>query len=283
MKINYKNTALGVIDDPKKYDFGFPPEMVNGNGRTYSRGECITFGLSLLNGGGILREVVGNNVQLVKKSFWNAYANSFKKISKIMFDVEIQETGVLILEGEPFYHTYYYYINTHGSGDEWDFDIMFMDFSKLSKNDMPHLDVFVSRQSNEDNDRSLIWKDHLDAGRDSLYWINLIISFIVFKKYCDIETKVVEGNRKLKTSDGKYVNETNKNVTILDCTWFTTLVRTGAFSVGDETGGFLRWQPWGPNNSQRKLIWVSPFEKDGYTRKAKVLNEKVNQHHGESS
>jgi hypothetical protein len=283
MKISYKNTALGVIDNPKNYDFGFPPDMINGSGRTYSRGECITFGLSLLDGGHDLKSVVGNNIQLVKSSFWNAYASSFNKIKKIMFDVEIEETGVLILDGNPFSHTYYYYINTHGSGDDWDFDILFMDFSKLSKNDMPHLDVFVSRESTKNEDRSLIWKSHLDEGRDSLYWVNLLISFIVFKKYCDVETNTVEGNRKLKTPSGvKYVNETNKNITILDCTWFTTLVRTGAFSVGDDTGGFLRWQPWGPNNAQRKLIWVSPFEKEGYTRKAKVLTQN-NQQYGDAS
>lgn len=273
MKINYKNTALGVIDKPETYDFGFPPDMVNGNGRTLSKGECITFGLDVLKYSHHIKAVLSENVQLIKKSFWNAYASSFDKIKKIMFDVEIQEAGILILDGNPFSHTYYYYINTHGSGDSWDFDLLFIDFSKFSKNDMPNLDVYVSRQSDVNEDRSIIWKNHLDAGCDAAYWTNLIISFVVFKKYCDVETKVIEGNKRLKTNECKYVNETNKNVTILDCTWFTTLVRTGAFTVGGDTGGFLRWQPWGPNNSQRKLVWINPFEKDGYTRKAKVLTQ----------
>ena len=42
-------------------------------------------------------------------------------------------------------------------------------------------------------------------------------------------------------------------------------------TVGARTGGFPRWQVYGPDKSERKLIWVPPFEKHGYTRKAKML------------
>lgn len=74
-------------------------------------------------------------------------------------------------------------------------------------------------------------------------------------------------NRRAKISGQKYFNETNKRISILDCTWFTNLVVSGKFGVS----GHMRWQPWGPNLSQRKLIWVDAYEKEGYERKAKVL------------
>jgi hypothetical protein len=69
----------------------------------------------------------------------------------------------------------------------------------------------------------------------------------------------------------KYVNETALPIEILDSTWFTTIVRSEGFSVGAETGGFFRWQRFGPGSSQRKIIWVAPFEKKGYTRRAGKL------------
>jgi hypothetical protein len=55
----------------------------------------------------------------------------------------------------------------------------------------------------------------------------------------------------------------------LDSTWFTTIVRSEGFKVG----GHFRMQPFGKNLSDRKLIWISPFDKNGYTRKAKILSK----------
>lgn len=272
MKINYKNTALGVITKPDIYDFAFPPDMIS-NGRSLSKGECINFGLSILSKSASLNHLVSKNVQLVRRPFWEAYAKSCEKLKKVMLEVNVEEGGVLILEGTPFTHTYYYYIRTFGEGENWDYDLLFMDFSKLPNNDEPHLDVFVSREAKSDSNKTLIWKNHLDKGMNRNYWLLLILGFVVFKNYCDIETVEVEGGRKVKTKNDKYVNETKSNIKVLDCTWFTNLVRTGAFMVGDETGGFLRWQHYGPGKSQKKLIWIDPFEKQGYTRKAKILNQ----------
>lgn len=67
----------------------------------------------------------------------------------------------------------------------------------------------------------------------------------------------------------KYVNETNYKVEILDSTYFTTISRTEGFGVN----GHFRFQPWGPNMSQRKLQWIAAYEKEGYTRKAKILSQ----------
>jgi hypothetical protein len=62
-------------------------------------------------------------------------------------------------------------------------------------------------------------------------------------------------------------NETKYAVEILDSTWFTTIIRSEGFRVG----GHFRMEPYGPGMAQKKLIWIEPFEKTGYTRKARIL------------
>lgn len=269
MKINYKNTALGVIDYPDTYDFGLPPDMIN-NGRPLSTAESRQLGRDIIKGSRSLKELVGTNVQLVRNSFWHAFAKSRHKLKDIFTTIEIDEGGVLILEGNPFTHTYYYYVKTHvgAKDDEWDYSLLFMDFSKASINDEPHLDVYIDRSAERNETRSVIWKGNLDRGYDREHYVSMILSFLMFKKYCDIETKEISPkNRKIKIGNQKYLNETDKRISILDCTWFTNLVISGAFEVD----GHLHWYWTGPGRSIKRLRWVPTYEKQGYARKAKAL------------
>jgi hypothetical protein len=98
-----------------------------------------------------------------------------------------------------------------------------------------------------------------------------IIGLILFTRFCEVETKMVAPGKKVIHGTDKYFNETELDVEILDSTWFTNIVRTEGFMVGAETMGFFRWQAVGPGRAERKLIWVAPFEKKGYSRKAGVL------------
>ncbi len=90
-----------------------------------------------------------------------------------------------------------------------------------------------------------------------------ILVTLFFIHHCEIEQKVVSPLQKLRSMGVKYYNESKLPFTVLDCTWFTDLVRTTPFTVN----GFYRWQPCGVGNSLRKLKWVDSFEKKGYTRK----------------
>ena len=277
MKINYKNTALGLIDDPKHFYFGFPDPDIT---PMRTKGELLDFAHSILNAAGSLKELCGHNIQYVCHSFWEAYAKGRHKLATFFDKEEIEEGGVLILPGNGITHTYYYYVRTYFTSDgTWTYDCLFMDFNKRNTDahkDGPALDVYTSCALDKDgvhvNRKTHLWSGYTKEGKDHVWFEAMILTFVLFKKYCDIETKVIDGGKKGNVAGTKYVNETQKKIKVLDCTWFTNIVRTGAFMVGDETGGFLRWQPWGPNNSQRKLIWVSPFEKEGYTRTAKILN-----------
>jgi hypothetical protein len=98
--------------------------------------------------------------------------------------------------------------------------------------------------------------------------LNSAMISIYFIHNCEIETKVVKPKEKHRLYGVKYFNESKSPFTILDCTWFTNLIRDTPFTVN----GHFRWQPCGVNYSKKKLIWIDAFEKKGYTRKAKIDN-----------
>lgn len=89
-----------------------------------------------------------------------------------------------------------------------------------------------------------------------------------FRLYADIEVITVDSNKSKESIDCKYVNETGVDINILDSKWFRTLIHSSAFNVR----GHFRLQPCGKDMAERKLIWVSEFQKSGYTRVAKILN-----------
>jgi hypothetical protein len=95
-------------------------------------------------------------------------------------------------------------------------------------------------------------------------YLNGILLAIWFIKNCEIETKVLQPKEKHRQEGIKYYNESKSPITILNCNWFTNLVRDIPFSVK----GHFRWQPCGEKLQRRKLIWIEEFEKSGYNRKA---------------
>lgn len=100
-------------------------------------------------------------------------------------------------------------------------------------------------------------------------WFTYILTTNYFINNCDIEIKQLKPKEKYRTYGEKHLNESKKNLRILDCTWFTTLIS----NIKQNVSGHLRWQPCGKERLQRKLIWINSFERKGFIRKAKVLNE----------
>lgn len=102
--------------------------------------------------------------------------------------------------------------------------------------------------------------------------IRAILSVELFILYADVEKKELQPSRQIW--DGPtcmYNNKTKVPITVLDSTWFTHLVSSGAFKVR----GHFRLQPCGPNHAQRKLVWINDFEKSGYTRRAKIETQQT--------
>ena len=97
-------------------------------------------------------------------------------------------------------------------------------------------------------------------------WGHAMMVAAYFFRNCEIDTVLVKPNQKVRYQGEKHLNETREPITILDCKWFTEMIRDIPFGVK----GHFRWQPHGPQHSKRKLIWIAEFEKKGYHRKAGV-------------
>lgn len=96
--------------------------------------------------------------------------------------------------------------------------------------------------------------------------IRTAVSIALFKKYAQIETKTLFKKRKTIINSEKNLNNTDFDITYLDNTWFTNLIKSEGFDVR----GHFRLQPIKKNGEWTKeLIWINKFKKEGYNRKAK--------------
>lgn len=99
----------------------------------------------------------------------------------------------------------------------------------------------------------------------NVYYYRIAILFELFRKYAEVETKVLQPKAKAELFKCKYHNETDHSIEIMDSTWFVTLVRSEEFKVR----GHFRLQPCGEAFKDRKLVWIKDFKKEGYIRKAR--------------
>lgn len=95
-----------------------------------------------------------------------------------------------------------------------------------------------------------------------------MIPFLVFMDYAEVQEKIVKAGTKNKGISKKSgdSNLSEFNVIRLDSIYFTRIYREEGFSVS----GHFRLQPCGEGLKSRKLIYINPFEKNGYTRRAKI-------------
>lgn len=94
----------------------------------------------------------------------------------------------------------------------------------------------------------------------------LFIRLLIFTELSELE--IIELKPKQKTGtkkQGKYINDSQRPVIIVDSGWNKMLIRADGFSVR----GHFRLQPCGENREDRKLIFVNEYEKKGYVRKPK--------------
>ncbi len=88
--------------------------------------------------------------------------------------------------------------------------------------------------------------------------------YLMFITYARVETKELTKGKVFRDINCKYTNLSNNRINILDSKWFTNLVKSDAFNVR----GHFRLQPYGAGWSEKKLIWISEFQKTGYTATA---------------
>lgn len=259
MKISDKNSAVHFLldSDPVKY-------------KASASGAVDFINKEFTN----MRPLFRNKIQYICKSFQEAAIKLFDKIVGLIQQESISQSGTLIIpRSEGVTETVFYNINSPGGNvnEKWllnGFLIVFVNNKHLQ---VPQLYSFhhfkdglaynyITPEFFEETDQT----DH----SSEIQWL---IGLILFSNFCEVETKIALAGKRILHMTEKYVNETALPIEILDSTWFTTIVRSEGFSVGAETGGFFRWQRFGPGSSQRKIIWVAPFEKKGYTRRAGKL------------
>lgn len=262
MKIKYDNTALGLLDNITSYSFTVCEDADHSPIEYKQR-----VGLSVVNEFPKVAHLFKKKIQYISDPFYQAYNRGAYKMSKVLDSEPISESGTFISSSSPSEtNTIFYSIHSEGKGDSFKINAVIFFFSKETKKDKPSLAIIVQR--NDKGFKSFMSEKAAQNGIDEMSVIADIFSLILFLKYCDLETKEIKGNSKTNHVGVKYVNNTNNNIQILDSTWFTTIVKSEGFHVR----GHFRFQPCGPNMAERKLIWVADYDKEGYTRTAKMLN-----------
>lgn len=266
MKLNYKNTALGFLEDPLSFPF-YVPEYSNPLKLWEQEEFKYSLRQAFLTSG--FKDSWSNNIQYVTKPFHQAYTQSQGKIKSVVTETVFEDAGTLIIPWENHTQTIFYALHTNGEKENWEYEVMMIMFTKSPHSDKFGLDMFVYLSKEEKDCREKIWTGFVEQGRDLSWWVADLMCFKTFLKYADVETKIVQGKSKEKHIGIKYVNETNYKAQILDSTYFTTISRTDGFGVR----GHFRFQPYGPGLAQKRLQWIADYQKSGYTRTAKILTQ----------
>lgn len=261
MKINYKNTALNLLDRMDANSFRIIKDAKD------TPQEFITaFGLSVVREWPKMVDRFKEKIQYISDPFYQAYLSGTAKLAGVIDAEEIDECGTFISRASPSeVNTVFYHVKTEGKKEDFRVNCLIFIFSSVTDSDKPSLAICLIR--NEKGIREYISSSGIKNGCTNMSIMGDILSLILFMKYCDIESRIVKPVSKEWHVGTKYVNDTKHKVEILDSTWFTNIVREEGFSVR----GHFRLQACGPGLSQRKLRWITEFEKQGYTRIAKVI------------
>ena len=260
MKLNAQTTALGLLSNSPGNRILLPEESTE-------MPAALDF---IENEFKDMLPLFKRRVQYISKPFFNAYLKTEQKILEILLHEPVKQSGTLILpNSSEATLTTFYDLETKRIETEVVTNGRLAMFAKF-KQDQRYYLVLYSHIVDGYATTFQTMKD-LAQGYTNEATVNMVLGLILFTKYCEVETKLIPAGKETTHRLQRYVNHTTQPIEILDATWFTTLVRSGAFTVGEDTGGFFRWQAVGTERSERKLIWVSPYKKQGYTRKAKVL------------
>lgn len=204
-------------------------------------------------------------VDAVKKSE-PAFSRSFTKgdIEKLVSD----SFGCIVTKG-----TSYLYAYTH----EYQFSIMMIEdmiaaamWQRLDGTDDKTYDYFWYVTQNQNILRVLGVDGIADKQNCAALMTNTPVYFVMMERYASVEDVVLKPHEKYRGDNNeRHVNLMGFDVKRRDSTWFTSVCREESFLVS----GHLRLQPI---KGGHKLIYINPFEKHGYHRQAKILNEHDN-------
>ena len=99
------------------------------------------------------------------------------------------------------------------------------------------------------------WKD---------VWYKSFLAAALFKQFSEIKVKKIPPKKLVKNFHCKYKSDLSLPINLLDVNWYTQSIKNHPFVVR----GHWRLQPHGKGMKRRKLKWIDPFMKQGYTKGA---------------
>ena len=221
-----------------------------------------------------------SQVAIVSHAFVEALSESFPALEKDpdstrSFLAGKTFTGTILVSETK--GTVSYGLTFDGKGVLTDFSFLWLDnIGSIMAFLVPGTE-FVSRNVLPDEDGGMAPEPVLRTGSDSIDEVGAALiaavqNFILFCHFADVDVRFVArpGSREArKQSNDKdaFVNDTHFNVRHLTTNYYTTTCRDERFPVR----GHFRMQPYGAGRSERKLIYISPFVKSGYHRRAELL------------
>lgn len=263
MKINYKNTALSLLEEMNPHAFRICEDAEH-SPQAYK----TALGLSIVREWPKIVDRFRSKIRYISDPFYKAYEMGLSKLGNVIDAEEIDECGTMISRAsQSETNTFFYDIATTGKGDNFRMTCVIFCFTKEANIDKPALAMYAQR--NAKGVKQYLSETAVKNGVTQISMIADVFTLLLFLKYCDLQTKEIKPQAREWHIGTKYLNETKQKIEVLDSTWFTTITRSESFGVR----GHFRMQPCGHNLSERKLIWVDSFEKQGYTRTAKILSQ----------
>lgn len=213
-------------------------------------------------------------INYISKPFLEATKQAWNKLFELYRDIVENDAGDLSISGSFIIGDVVYMIDYHvNKGSEAQEVVFYM----FDKNGTP-IAFYIDSHKYEIFQNGWISNCTEINPSDKSAIANFIMLKIVdvvivkmFMSYASVETKYLPAKKKVKEIDCKYLNDTDLNITHLNSTWFTNLVKSDAFKVR----GHFRLQPRKNDKGEwtRELIWIKDFEKSGYTAPARKLKQ----------
>src|SRR5687767_13551332 len=142
MKINYKNTALGLLD---KMDYDKFKIADDGGATTFD--QKMLLANSLIRVWPNLSARFNKKIQYVTEPFYNAWNKGAHKLASVLDQEPINESGTFVFKPSPSEtNTIFYSFETWGKGAEWEIDATILFFNNRTISDKPLLAVVVQRR-----------------------------------------------------------------------------------------------------------------------------------------
>ena len=184
-------------------------------------------------------------------SDWIITTNDFRKtiIAKDnVFFIESKGNKIMVC-------SYFYFKKTNNPRD-WAYNLCVFDKKEVNEAGLP---AAIQMSSDSLNNK------HMDIAAENC---NAVLPLLMFLDCVEIQEKTIKAKTKQKgvSKINRDTNLSDFDVTLINSSYFTKIYVEGGFEVS----GHFRLQACGQGLQDRRLIYIQPYVKNGYTRRAGV-------------